>query len=125
MNGDAMKRDMDLVRQILIDVEEHGPAGHGWVEIEVPGVEPEVISAHVKLLHDAGYVEATDRSHMQALVWQPKRLTWEGHELLEAIRNETVWSKTKKAVADKGGSIPFEIVKELAITIARDYFLGP
>jgi hypothetical protein len=33
------------------------------------GIDAEGISAHMKLLRDAGFVEAVDRSHLQKLVW--------------------------------------------------------
>jgi len=118
-----MKRDMELVRRVLLDTEEHG-GGIGWFELgDIEGHSAEEVSYHVKLLSDAGFIEALDRSHQRALVWHPKRLTWEGHEFLDAIRNDTVWAKTKKLVADKGSSIPFEVLKEVVMKLAREYFL--
>ena len=51
-------------------------------------------------------------------------MTWEGQNFLAAIRNEKVWERLKKAIREKGGSIPFEVLKELAIKYARQYFNG-
>ncbi|MCF6156805.1 MAG: hypothetical protein E3K36_16555 [Candidatus Brocadia sp.] len=35
------------------------------------------------------------------------------------MRNETVWKQTKEIVKDKGGSLPFEVLKSLAIEFAK------
>jgi hypothetical protein len=49
----------------------------------------------------------------------PVRLTWNGHDYLEAIRDENVWQKTKDAVASEGNSIAFGLFKEVAIAFGR------
>ena len=43
-----------------------------------------------------------------------QRLTWEGHEFLDAIRSDTVWNKTKKIFTEQGVSMTFELVKTVA-----------
>jgi hypothetical protein len=48
-------------------------------------------------------------------------LTWEGHELLDAIKNDTVWNKTKDTFISKGLSMTFDLVKTMATKIATDY----
>ena len=116
-----MKRDMELVRQILFALEEHDKPGD-WCIVTIEGRSAIEISYHVKLLNDAGYLEAEDISTSDGFAWRPTSLTWQGHEFLDAVRNDTVWNNTKKAVADKGGSIPFELLKELAIGFARAHF---
>jgi hypothetical protein len=55
-----------------------------------------------------------------------QRLTWEGHEFLDAIRSDTVWQKTKKAFSEQGVSMTFELVahvaKEMAATLMKAAF---
>ena len=51
-----------------------------------------------------------------------KGLTWNGHEFLDASRNDTVWSKTKQFVADKGGNIPFQLLTEVLKKISIKHF---
>lgn len=116
-----MQRDMELARGILLAVEAHGKPV-GWVKLSVPDRSEEEVSYHVELLQEAGLIEAEEMSSLASYEWLPKRLTWDGHEFLDAIRNDTIWSQTKSVVAEKGGSIPFELLKELAITVARTYF---
>jgi hypothetical protein len=50
-----------------------------------------------------------------------KNLTWEGHEFLDAARNETVWNSTKETAKQYGGSIPLELMKGLLMKAASSY----
>ena len=79
------------------------------------------MSYHAVLLEEAGLVHA---SISKELSQRPKhfyiyRLTWPGHEFLDAIRNESIWAKTKTVITDKGGSMTFDIVKGLALSYAK------
>jgi hypothetical protein len=109
-----MKRDLDLVRKILFETERK-PSPRGLVNLQIPGYSEEEVSYHVKLLADAGLIEAQDLSTMHGFSWQPKALTWEGHEFLDAARNDTVWNRTKDEVKEKGGTVSFEVLKHLLI----------
>jgi hypothetical protein len=53
-----MKRDMDLVRAILNEVETKLPPIGGMREPVVDGYDPATIFAHVELLHEAGLLNA-------------------------------------------------------------------
>jgi hypothetical protein len=116
-----MKRDMTLVREILLAIEGH-PAGQGPVDVHVPGCSSEVISYHVKIMAEAGLIEALNATTMQNFSWKPTMLTWQGHEFLDAVRNDTVWRKTTALIKEKGGSVPFEVVKALAVKVAGSLF---
>lgn len=90
-----MKRDMDLCR-IVLDAIETKP-GVGPAPIEIADYSQEEVSYQVMILAEGGYLnayayEATTRA---GLLWKPSRLTWQGHEFLDAIRNESVWIKVK------------------------------
>jgi DNA-binding transcriptional ArsR family regulator len=109
-----MKRDMELVRQVLLQTEK-SVSVRGEIDLNIEGYSPEEIYYHVKILSDAGLLEANDLTTYDGFEWRPKNLTWKGHEFLDAARNETVWKKTTEIVKDKGGSIPFEVLKDLLI----------
>ena len=117
-----MKRDMDLARNILQQVEAKDPGFSASWECPDNHTEEEFYE-HVKLLKDAGFLEADIQpTNLGTVIAIPKRLTWEGHEFLDAIKNDTVWKKVKEIVKEKGGSIPFEILKALAVKIAGSLF---
>jgi DNA-binding transcriptional ArsR family regulator len=119
-----MRRDMDLVRKILLQVEltteEEGRSRY----LAVDGYDQATVARHVELLLEAGLVDAHliggDGVPPQAA--RVFRLKWEGHDFLNAVRNDTVWAKTKQMVKDKGGSASFEIIKAIAIGFAKEAF---
>ena len=44
-------------------------------------------------------------------------LTWEGHEFLEASRNEGLWAKAKQAAGSTGGMV-LGVLKSVLIDLA-------
>jgi len=42
-------------------------------------------------------------------------MTWDGHELFDKIRSETLWNKVKSAAREKALPLSFDVVKLLAI----------
>jgi hypothetical protein len=105
-----MKRDMDLVRAVLMEIEK-APFDGGFLDVTVPGHSDEKLSYHILLMHEAGLIEAIDLSTMDGMCWKPKRLTCEGHEFLDAARNETFWAKAKDKVTTSTGTLTIEGLK--------------
>ena len=90
--------------------------GHGltW---KSPDYTPTEVSYHVMILNEAGLIDACDLSTMGRgnSDWRPKRLTWNGHEFLDAARNDSIWNKAK----EKASSMNFELLKELLLSMTR------
>jgi hypothetical protein len=123
-----MKRDMDLIRKILIAVEKH-PHGFAPEEIEIDGYDHETVGYHLVLMGqgEGDLLQITPFSSFgdsgpSAIV---ERMTWKGHEFLDNVRNETVWNKVKGIVIAKGGSISFEVLKSVVTDTAKAYFSQP
>ena len=64
-----MKRDMDLIREILLAIETIGPP-QGLARLDLPGHDPETVSYHVRLLDQAGLITAVDFSTAAGLKCQ-------------------------------------------------------
>ncbi len=105
-----MQRDMDLLRTILLELERH-PYDGRWPELSIPGRSEQEISYHVRLLDDAGFVEAIDLSTLAGICWRPRRVTYQGHEFLDAARNDTRWTKAKDIVRSATGTLTLEGLK--------------
>ncbi|HBG31044.1 MAG TPA: hypothetical protein DDW98_10500, partial [Gammaproteobacteria bacterium] len=88
-----------------------GPDDGSYVDINVPEKTSEEISYHVQLLHEAGLLKAQDYSSIGDYDWKPLTLTWEGHEFLDAARNETLWNRAKSIALEKTGGLGFEALK--------------
>ena len=117
-----MRRDMDLLREILLDLEKKDHSQ--WVTFHHENYTDEEVNYHVKLAYQAGLIEAKDISTFDGTKWMARDLTWQGHEFLDAAKNDKVWNKVKKKVAEQGGNIPFDVLKELLKQAAKTYFMG-
>jgi hypothetical protein len=108
-----MKRDMDLVRKILFEIEKCDDPWGPNDSLAIEGYSTDVVAYHVKMLDQSGLIEAKDVSEMgpNGFKWWAGSLTWEGHEFLEAARDDTRWNKTKKTVSEKAGGLMFEAIK--------------
>lgn len=104
-SGIDMKRDMDLVRALLMTVESY-PTGFAPDKIEVSGYTQEQIAYHAFLLDEAGLVHAIDVTATGSQGPEAKivRLTWDGHEFLDAAREPSRWEQTKDLINKIGGA---------------------
>lgn len=72
-----MKRDWDLIREILLKLESQAEARELLKDSGFIGYPPEMVSYHFKLLHSAGLIEAVDYSSMNELCYVARSLTWD------------------------------------------------
>ncbi len=115
-----MKRDWDMIRKILTKVEE---CTLNTEMVQLSGFPEDMAAAasyHVDLLIEAGLIHGQVVKTMGPGVKEffAQKLTWEGHEFLDAIRSDSVWNKTKKRFADEGISMTVDLVKGAAMGIA-------
>src|SRR5262245_59873598 len=116
-----MKRDMDLIRQILIQVEQsEETAGSGYLEVAIENRSEKEVQYHIRQLLEANLIETQEVAGIGTLDYWPTRLTWTGHEFLDAFRNDTNWQKAKKFVLEKTGALTFEALKQVAIHLAAE-----
>ncbi|HTG32261.1 MAG TPA: DUF2513 domain-containing protein [Thermoanaerobaculia bacterium] len=114
-----MKRDLDLIRKMLLAVEE-APSGYA-PDLEFEGYTDAQVSYHAYLLIDGGLARGADvTSHgsegPEAIL---ESLTWEGHEFIDAARDDSRWQKAKNIVAEKGGGITLDILKSLLTNLTK------
>lgn len=114
-----MKRDLELVRKILLAMEayEHGFAP---ADFTVAGYDQAVIGHHVWLMAQGELVTAVPSTTFAdaSPIALAQSITWKGHEFLATARNEKVWSKVRTELKDRGLSLPFALVQDLALKIA-------
>ncbi len=114
-----MKRNMDLIRELLLKLESYSnPPGtmvvidpyHGQFQID--GYSPDELAYHLALIREAGFIESPG-SQSVGLGVTFRRLSWDGHDYLDAVRDPEIWRKTKRG-AEAAGSFTFDLVKDLA-----------
>jgi len=109
-----MRRDWELIRKIVLAVEDH-PGGFAPDDLQFDGVTEEQIGYHCYLIVDAGYAVGEDvfTSPGTSPRWSILHLTSAGHDFAEACRNDTIWANTMKLVREKAGTVTAEVLKSL------------
>jgi hypothetical protein len=109
-----MKRNLELVRKILLQVEKQEPLG--WMS----EYGSESFNYHMNLLKDGGFINWHYDSlqprgqGLKENSWQPHvSLTWTGHEFVDAARNDTVWAKLMEKGKDVAIDTALDVLKEL------------
>lgn len=86
-----MQRDLDYMRKMLAELEASDEWQHAIGLFDEPGEGDEKRDYHVMLLRDEGFLE-----RMQPGIY---RMTARGHDFLDHTRDDTIWRKSKEAVA--------------------------
>lgn len=109
-----MKRDWELIRQILLELE--GKRDSSWLSPgSIEGYSTEEVSYHFEILKEAGFIKA---DYKGGLYWAVE-LTWQGHELLEKIRDRKLWNRIVETVKNRGFSLSFEAIKTVASELIK------
>lgn len=117
-----MKPDWDCIRAILAALEDKGEAADPMLPSAVPDFDAQSVSYNMKLLIEADLIDGT--CARGGLMCVAKSMKWEGHELLDKIRSQTVWNQVKTMAREKGISLSFEAVKMLGTTALKHYLGG-
>jgi hypothetical protein len=109
-----LKRDMDLVRELLLKIEE-APPRSSWKAIVTTKDDDEGEKAlwHLALIEEGGLVRSTPVYIQGFRLPENLELTWEGHDFLDSIRDPKIWEATKKG-ADAAGGFTIDLLKDLA-----------
>ena len=121
-----MKRDMDIIRQILLNVEDDKYPYGGRVHLDV--VPDEVSGHHAALIFDAGLAEGRlIKTDAHGIVGASiDRLTSAGHDFCDGIRQDTIWNKAKEHILKPGASYGLSVFVEwVKVEVHRRVFGVP
>ena len=141
-----MRRDMDLIRHLLLDIDGNEAINGRYVltdrEFGVEGEDLAKVQYHLRLLLDANYLEGRDGLSIEQMDINPPksaldipnagdeglfdmnnrilitRMTMAGHDYLETVRDNKVWDKTKKAL-NGGLGVGLDTIKDVAKEIGK------
>jgi hypothetical protein len=120
-----MKRDMDLVRDLLLEIEGH-PEPTMWEGVDLTGRNEVAVIYHLNLLQQGGYVTATELSNPNTTLGYTLidvGLTMAGHDFVDSVRDPEVFKKAKSGVEKVGSwtlQVFAEMAKGFALAKARD-----
>lgn len=116
-----MRRDMDLVRSILMQAElADGPLDAGMIERGEHSEQE--LYYHIELMTERGLIDSRVNRAWggEVLAASVNALTWDGQDYLDAVRDDRLWAKAKKAIAKSVGTTTFEDVKAVCVKAATD-----
>lgn len=107
-----MQRDPEYLREILFEMEES--ADDFLILTQAFGMGPDERKRwyHVQLLCDTGLVTQISDSGF--------RLTSQGYDFVDAVRDEGRWRKVMGWISDKGGGLTIDIIKALAVGLLKE-----
>ena len=105
-----MKRDMDLIRQIVLAVED---LPHRETLNQLEDVDPDDFALHAEWLAEAGLIKVTAHASFDGTPTVfIHRLTGDGCEFASSVRSDTLWKKAKENVLKPTSSFTFSLLKE-------------
>lgn len=103
-----MKRNMNKVRELLIKIEETGVDDTYYTDDQEE-------CYHLRIMKDGGLVEGwVADDGVDGMTAEITRMTWKGHEFLDAIRDDGVWEKVKTHFKEKGVGMTIDAICTVA-----------
>jgi Hypothetical protein (DUF2513) len=120
-----MKRDMELVRTILKEIEDKLEPGSHSANLAIDGYDAATVAAHIELLIEADLIKGRVARHIGGIsATVVERLTWTGHDFVDVARDQ-IWKKAKESVLKHGASITFDLLLEWLKLEARKHLPMP
>ena len=115
-----MQRDIELIRKMLLEIESRD-------NVFMPSDDPDdhqLVAYHLLQLQEGGLIvgiDAIQRPGGEVIVQvkaQP-RLTWAGHEFVDAARNDALWKEATEKVGNELGTVSFAVLTQLLAQLAK------
>jgi hypothetical protein len=118
-----VKRDMDLVRKILLYIESKED-DYPIIKAPFDGYDEIIFIEHYHLLYEAGLIRGeticSTSTPDRIVKIIPFGLTWAGHDFTDSIKNDGIWNKATAAVSSKLGGLPFDVLKAVLIGLCKE-----
>ena len=125
-----MKLNYELIRNLLLvaeDQENNSSLSQKELDefIEKFDYTFDELTYHLKRLEEADYIDVTIRyASNQVYIYALNYITWDGHQFLDTIRSDKVWSTSKKVANDlkvKSISAFTQIAFQVASNLISNY----
>lgn len=114
-----MKRDLDLLRDMLLLIESSEPEISNDTFAELSD-DPQLIAFHIQLLIDADFIAYYDASTLgNPNYFIITRMTFAGCEYLDSVRNTTIWEQVKRKLSAVGGSASLDVITSLCANLVK------
>ena len=122
-----MKRDWNVIEEILLHIEEGDIEKYVKKESFLTdlGIDEDTFFGHVELLIDAKIIKNCSVSRgisgrFQSYCFNGVFITMEGHDLLDAMRNKPFWTKIKAKATSSGLGLSWEFIKAAIPVVIKE-----
>ncbi|HIE02322.1 MAG TPA: DUF2513 domain-containing protein [Thiotrichaceae bacterium] len=123
-----MKKNWEIIRTILIRLEDSDTPNTVINAKDVSEYSEQEVAYNMRLLNEGEFIEAKilESKNGSGLISiaLATRLTNKGHELLEIIRNDSVWSKIKNKFKSSGVDMTFDLVLSIGKNVMKSLLIG-
>jgi hypothetical protein len=110
-----MKRDMNLIRLLLLETEGEEPKPDLSAYDETQSVYHSALLVEAGLVHGEIILDGSGQPTGAVIL----RLTWAGHEFLDAARNDTIWHKAGERIKKSGVDVTLSLLQEILKQLAK------
>ena len=116
---------MELIRKLLFHLEAR-TSMKAELSFSIKGYDSVTVQYHLLLLAQAKLIDFEPELTKTGRIIRPHvlGLNWSGHEFLDAVRSDTVWRKLLRYAKDKGGALPFDVLKVLAVNMLEQSLIS-
>ncbi|QZT28256.1 DUF2513 domain-containing protein [Streptococcus dysgalactiae] len=109
---------MELCRLVLLEIEKKYRS-ISLHNLAIENYDKDVVAYHCKLLFEAGLISSYKPTYADDEIYSFNvgSLTWQGHEFLDKIREDSVWNNTKKKIKDSMLPMTLDVIKDVATSI--------
>lgn len=117
-----IKRDLDLIRDILLIIEAKSTPTTEVTISDFSSLKKtkEELFYHIQLLKEANYVQTITVD--AALFFTVNHITNDGHDYIASISDSSIWAEVKKRIGPQISTVTFDIVKSVAVDLIKAHF---
>ena len=116
-----MKRDFDLIRDIMLRIEASDKESFFTDDFLDLTNDERKLCYNIHLMYEAGLIEASEIS-IPGNLMPEYRIYWlsnTGGDFLGDIRNQSIWLKTKSTLENFGSSVAIDMVSYIAKNLIK------
>lgn len=123
-----MIKNWTIIRDILLRLEATSTPNTALNANQFAEYAEQEVAYNMRLLSEAGYIKAnileSKSGDGRITVALARNLTNAGHDLLDTIRNDTLWVKIQDTFKSKGIDMTFDLVITAGKKIAEGFLLS-
>ncbi|MCX6073196.1 MAG: DUF2513 domain-containing protein [Campylobacterales bacterium] len=118
-----MKRDLDLIRDIMLTLEEKMDYGQNISSEQLFEIMKndmlsiKKLTYHIGLLVEANYIKAKElKTYSDGSIFTINTITFDGQDFIDALRDSKIWNEVKGKFSEIGSS-----ALSVMIDLGKDY----